>query len=82
MALKVVIKNRQQYEQAKADLADLRKAWKKILNAQSYSIGTNHLERANLKTVEEEISAYETAIDNYEKNGSTRCKGKRLIPLG
>ena len=48
----VTIRTKQQYERALEDLEDLRKARKKILlGGQSYTIGSNQLNRATLKEV-------------------------------
>ena len=75
------IRNTLQLQEAKAELAELRKAKSKILQAQSYSMGGNQVNRASLKQISDEISALETAIDNYETYGSTKRRIKRLIPL-
>jgi chromosome segregation ATPase len=77
-----IIRNADQLAEAKAELEDLKKAKKKILQAQSYTTEVNQVTRANLKEVSEEISAYEQAIDAYERNGSTRRRAKRVVPVG
>lgn len=79
----VVIKNSTQLAEAKEQLSLLKKAREKILGGgQSYYIGPNKMERADLKEISEEISAYETAIDAYETNGTTRHRAKRAVPIG
>jgi P2-related tail formation protein len=77
-----IIRNAAQLAEAKEELADLKKAKKKILLAQSYSTDVNQVTRASLKEVSEEIEAYETAIDAYETNGSTKRRAKRVVPIG
>lgn len=79
----IVIKNKKQLEEAKEDLELLKKARRKILaGGQSYTMGSNQMNRANLAEITKEISAYETAIDAYETYGTTKRRGKRVVPLG
>lgn len=77
----VIIKNSVQLQEAKEELAALKKARKKILEAQSYTIGSDQINRASLAEVSAEISAYEKAIDAYETYGSTKRRIKRVVPL-
>lgn len=79
----VIIKNETQLKEAKETLEDLKKARKKILaGGQSYTIGANQMNRASLKEISEEISAYEQAIDAYETYGSSKRRTARAVPLG
>lgn len=79
----VIIKNETQLKEAKETLEDLKKARKKILaGGQSYTIGANQMNRASLKEIYEEISAYEQAIDAYETYGSSKRRTARAVPLG
>lgn len=79
----VTIRTKEQYERALEDLEDLRKARKKILlGGQSYTIGSNQLNRATLKEVNAEISETEAAIADWKQKGTTRRKAKRVVPLG
>ena len=79
----VVIKNKKQLEEARAQLELLKKARNKILGGgQSFTIGANQMTRASLKEISEEISAYEQAIDTYETYGTTKRRAKRVVPLG
>lgn len=79
----VTITNKKQLMDAKEALEDLKRARKKILGGgQSYTLGPNQMTRANLKEISEEIAAYEQAIDAYEKNGTTKRRTVRVIPLG
>jgi archaellum component FlaC len=77
-----IIRNAKQLAEAKEELEDLKKAKKKILQAQSYTTDVNQITRASLKEVSEEISAYEEAIDAYEQHGSTKRRAKRVVPIG
>ena len=79
--MKVIIRNAQELAEAKADLADLKKVWKKILTAQSYSAGDIQLQRASLARIESEIDDFTEAIAAYEETGSTRRRAKRMIPV-
>lgn len=79
----VIIKNDKQLLEAKETLEDLKKARKKILvGGQSYTIGYNQMNRASLKEISEEIAAYESAIDAYETNGTSKRRVVRAVPLG
>jgi hypothetical protein len=79
----VIIKNNTQYAEAKRQLELLKSAKEKILGGgQSYQIGPNKMERANLKVISEEISVYELAIDAYETRGTTARRARRVVPIG
>lgn len=79
----VTITNKKQLMDAKEALEDLKRARKKILvGGQSYTLGPNQMTRASLKEISEEIAAYEQAIDACEKNGTTKRRTVRVIPLG
>ena len=78
----VTIRTKKQYERALEDLEDLRKARKKILlGGQSYTIGSNQLNRAALKEVNAEISETEAAIADWEQKGTTRRKARETSRL-
>ena len=80
--MQVTIKSDAQLKQAKEDLELLRKAWRKILvGGQEYEMGSNRMQRANLSEISQEISAYEAAIDSYEKHKTTGAITKRVIPI-
>ncbi len=83
MALtKVIIRNQKQYEIAKEDLEEYRKARSKILRAQSYTIGSEQINRAQLKNIEESICVLENAIDQYERTGgSAGRRAGRAVPV-
>lgn len=79
----VIIKNKQQLMEAKETLGDLKKARKKILvGGQSYTIGSNQMNRASLTEISKEIEAYEAAIDAYETHGTSKRRTVRAVPLG
>ena len=80
----VIIKNKQQLQEAKETLNDLKKARKKILvGGQSYTTAENMtINRANLTEIAREIEAYESAIDAYETYGSSKRRIVRAVPLG
>ena len=83
MALtKVIIRNQKQYEIAKEDLEEYRKARSKNLRAQSYNIGSEQINRAQLKNIEESICVLENAIDQYERTGgSAGRRAGRAVPV-
>ena len=68
--MNVVIKNKRQYDDALETLEDLKLARKKILRGgQSYTIGTNQMNRASLKEISEQITLKMygiTSIENLE----------------
>lgn len=81
--MSVIIKNKSQLAEAKEDLELMKKARRKILaGGQSYTMGPGQVNRANLAEITKEIEEYEAAIDAYETNGTSKRKGKRVIPLG
>ena len=77
----MIIKSKKQYIQALADLEDLRTAWKKALAAQSYTLGGEQVNHANLAEMRSEIDNLEAAIDAYETSGTSKRKFKRVIPM-
>ena len=79
--MKIIIKNKEQYNKALERLVEYKKAELKILNAQSYTIGANQLNRVNLARVQETISELEAAIDQYETYGTTGRRAGRIVPV-
>lgn len=53
----------------------------KILNGQSYTIGSRQLTRANLATVQRIIKELEAEIEALEERGTTKRRSARVIPL-
>lgn len=64
----------------KARLALYYDAETKILEGQSYSIGSRSLSRANLSEVRSAISDLEGKINALETRGTTKRKVARFIP--
>jgi hypothetical protein len=56
------------------------KAEEKILEGQSYSIGSRSITRANLSEVRDEIKNLEAKISAIESRGTTKRKVGRIIP--
>lgn len=57
------------------------RAEEKILQAQSYGIGSRQVERTNLASVQQKIKELETEIALIEKHGSDSRRFIRVIPL-
>lgn len=55
-------------------------AEEKILEGQSYSIGSRSLTRANLSEVRKMINELESKISALENRGTTKRKVARIIP--
>jgi division protein CdvB (Snf7/Vps24/ESCRT-III family) len=55
-------------------------AEEKILEGQSYSIGSRSLTRANLSEVRSAIKELESKINSLESRGTTKRKVARIIP--
>lgn len=53
----------------------------RILEGQSYRLGSRELTRANLKQVQDKIKELESQIDALEKNGTTKRKVYRVTPM-
>lgn len=77
-----IIRNKEQLYEAKEELRQLKETKKRILDAQSYTIGVEQLNRVNFRDISEQIEAYEKAIDDYETKGSTKRSVRRVIPMG
>lgn len=58
-----------------------KEAEQKILQGQSYTIGSRQLTRASLALVQKMIKALETEIDVLERRGTTKRRMRRAVPL-
>lgn len=56
-------------------------AEEKILQGQSYTIGSRQLARADLATVQKKISDLQSQIDALEARGTTKRRTYRAIPF-
>lgn len=56
-------------------------AEEKILNSQSYALGSKQLTRADLSRVQSMISKLESEIDALERRGTTKRPVRRAIPV-
>ena len=81
--MNVVIRNAEQLKQAKKKLKLLNRAWEKILaGGQEYEIGgANRMKRADLSEITKHISAYEAAVDSYERTKGAGGMSRRVIPI-
>ena len=79
----VTIRTKKQYERALEDLEDLRKARKKILlGGQSYTIGSNQLNRAALKEVNAEIILFGKTVDGvYDSDPKENPNAKKFTEI-
>lgn len=80
--MNVIIRNKEDLKRAKQDYDALHDAWMKALLAQSYTQGPDQVTRASIDKLQEQMSAYQTAIAAYESNGSTKRRSGRFVPLG
>lgn len=58
-----------------------RDAEPKILQGQSYAIGSRQLTRASLSSVQKMIKELETEIATLEQRGTTKRCMRRVVPL-
>lgn len=56
-------------------------AEKKILNSQSYTLGSKQLTRADLGEVQSKIKELETDIEKMERRGTTKRRSVRTVPI-
>lgn len=75
-------------EQKKRKLEELRErlqlylnAEEKILQGQSYTIGSRQLTRADLTAVQKKIDELQSQIDVVEARGTTKRRAYRAIPI-
>lgn len=68
-------------EQKKRRLQKYYEAEEKILNSQSYTLGSKQLTRADLGKIQNMITKLETEIDALECNGTMKRRSSRVIPI-
>lgn len=68
-------------EELRERLGLYRDAEEKILQGQSYTIGSRQLTRASLSSVQKMIKELETEIDVLEQRGTTKRRMCRAVPL-
>lgn len=68
-------------ELKKERLEKYYEAEEKILNSQSYSLGSRTLTRANLKEIQTMIDKLENEIAQLESHGGTGRRAVRVVPL-
>jgi ferritin-like metal-binding protein YciE len=52
-----------------------------VLNAQSYTLGSKQLTRADLSEIRQQIEYLENVIDSLESRGTTKRKTARAVPI-
>lgn len=68
-------------DRVKSRLEKYYDAEEKILQGQSYSMGSRSLTRANLPYVQDMIQTLENQLEALETSGSTKRKVKHIVPL-
>lgn len=56
-------------------------AEEKVLNSQSYTLGTKTLTRADLASIQSMIKKLEGEIASLEKYGTTKRRSVRIVPV-
>lgn len=74
--------SKQKLDFKKERLQRYYKAEEKILNGQSYTIGSRTLTKANLASVQRIIKELEAEVEVLEKRGSTKRRSARVVPFG
>lgn len=68
-------------ESKKNRLKQYYKAEEKILNSQSYMLGSKQLTRADLSKVQSMIEKLESEIEELERRGTIKRSIRRVIPI-
>lgn len=71
----------QRLEMKKKRLQQYYDAEEKILNGQSYTLGSRQLTRANLADVQSKIQELEAEVDALEMRGTTKRRSARVVPM-
>ena len=57
-------------------------AEEKVLNSQSYTLGSKTLTRADLTSIQNMIKKLEGEISSLEQYGTTKRRSVRIVPVG
>ncbi len=68
-------------EEKRERLKKYREAEEKILNGQSYALGSKQLTRTNLAKVQDMIAKLEAEIETIERYGTTKRRSRRVVPV-
>lgn len=68
-------------DQKKKRLQRYYEAEEKILNSQSYSLGSKQLTRADLSKVQSMIAKLEAEITSLEERGTAKRRCRRALPI-
>ncbi|BCJ98101.1 DUF6148 family protein [Anaerocolumna chitinilytica] len=74
-------RNKVKLDTLRTRLAQYYEAESKILEGQSYSLGSRSLTRTNLGEVQNMIRELEAKINSLETRGTTKRKVARIIPM-
>lgn len=69
-------------EELKETLSDVNTAIRKVLQGQSYSLGSRSVTRANLTELRALRKELQAEIAALEENGTTRRRFSRVVPMG
>lgn len=77
----VMSSNKEIIQLKKKRLEEYYIAESKILNSQSYTLGSKTLTRANLKDVQNMIKMLENEISTLEAYGTKKRRIRRVVPI-
>lgn len=69
-------------DELKTMLEEVNNAIVKVLQGQSYSLGSRSVTRADLAELRDFRKELEAEISALEESGTTRRKFKRVVPMG
>ena len=69
-------------EELKETRSDVNTAIRKVLQGQSYSLGSRSVTRANLTELRALRKELQAEIAALEENGTTRRRFSRVVPMG
>lgn len=68
-------------EMKKSRLERYYEAEEKVLNSQSYTLGSKTLTRADLSSIQNMIKKLESEIESLEKYGTLKRRTVRIVPV-